>query len=211
VQAYLTTAGPDRHLQRLPRNAVVFAQGDLSRTVCFVITGRLMLSVSAPSGREVVIAVAGPGDFVGEGCLAGAEARTATATTLEPVTVAHLDKHGLAELLRTEPALARHFVQALLARSMVLEAQLAAQMLTGSEERLVHLLLLLASPEDQHGVATLPRVSQEVLARMVGTTRSRVNVLLQRLHAYGVRPARTGLRLEPRRLKSWRPHSAAVR
>lgn len=204
LQELLISQGRGRRVERLPRNAVVFSQGEVSGTVVCVIAGRVMLSVVASSGREVVIGVASAGQFIGEAGLAGPIRRTTTATTLEPSTIAHITTADLAEMLREHPALTLEFVRALLMRAVQVETWLVEQMLYGTEERLVRLLLLLASPEDAHGMSTLPRISQEVLARMVGTTRSRVNVLLQRLRAHGVEPARAGLRLEPGRLKRWR-------
>ena len=201
---YLLTKGHGRHLAHLARNVVVFSQGDAASSVACVIHGRVMLSVVASSGREVVIGVASPGQFIGEACLAGQEHHTTTATTLEPSTIVFVTALELAGMLREQPALTLHFVRALLTRAVQVETWLVDQMLHGGEERLVHLLLLLAGPEDADGTCTLPRISQEVLARMVGTTRSRVNAFLQRLRRYGVQPARAGIRLRPARLRQWR-------
>ena len=164
-----------------------------------------MLSVVASSGREVVIGVASAGQFIGEACLAGQSRHTTTATTLEECTIVYITSQDLAEMLREQPALTLDFVRALLTRAVQVETWLVGQMLCSGEERLVHLLLLLAGPEEGDGSSTLPRISQEVLARMVGTTRSRVNAFLRRLRRYGVQPARAGIRLEPARLRQWRP------
>ena len=205
LQEYLITTGRGRHVEHLRRNVVVFSQGETASTVACVITGRVMLSVVAASGREVVIGVASAGQFMGEACLAGSSYHTTTATTLEPSTIAHITSQDLAGVLREQPALALDFVRALLTRAVQVETWLVDQMLHGAEQRLVRLLLLLACPEDANGIATLPRISQEVLARMVGTTRPRVNAFLQRLRAYGVQPARAGVQLDPARLRTWRP------
>ena len=205
LQDYLIRKGRGRHLEHLQRNVVVFSQGDAASSVACVIHGRVMLSVVASSGREVVIGVASAGQFIGEACLAGQSQHTTTATTLEESTIVYVTSQDLAEMLREQPALTLDFVRALLTRAVQVETWLVDQMLHSGEERLVNLLLLLAGPEDVDGTSTLPRISQEVLARMVGTTRSRVNAFLRRLRAYGVEPARAGIRLQPTRLRQWRP------
>jgi CRP/FNR family cyclic AMP-dependent transcriptional regulator len=205
LQDYLITKGRGRHLEHLERNVVVFSQGDAASSVACVIHGRVMLSVVASSGREVVIGVATAGQFIGEACLAGQSQHTTTATTLEKSTIVCITSQDLAEMLREQPALTLDFVRALLTRAVQVETWLVDQMLHSGEERLVRLLLLLAGPEDVDGTSTLPRISQEVLARMVGTTRSRVNAFFRRLRAFGVQPARDGVRVQPARLRQWRP------
>ena len=167
-----------------------------------------MLSVVSGEGREVVVGVAGPGEMFGETALDAAQARTTTAIALEPATIVRVDVRRVTRLSRERPEVALLVLQSLLARMADLQDRLAEQMMHGSEARLVHVLLLLASAEEATGTARLPVLSQEVLARMVGTTRSRVNRLLRGLRPYGVQSSAAGLLVEPQALRQWQRRRA---
>lgn len=190
-----------RHL--VPRGGVVYSQGDAAGFLGWVIKGRLMLSVVSDDGREVILGITGPGEMFGETALGSGQPRATTAIALEPAAIMQVEARDLASLGRKRPEVAAFLQQALLTRVGDLQSRLAEHMMQGSEARLVHLLLELASAEDGEGTATLPLVSQEVLARMVGTTRSRVNVLLRGLRAHGVEPGPAGIHVHPGALKHW--------
>lgn len=187
-----------------------FCQGDRAASICWVLDGRVMLSVVSDTGREVIVGVAGPGEMFGETALDHGHPRTTTAIALEPATIVQVAVRDLASLSRARPDVGLLVLQSLLARTADLQDRLAEQMMHGSEARLVHMLLLLASTEDGEGTARLPALSQEVLARMVGTTRSRVNRLLRGLRRHGVRSGRSGIRVEPSSLRRWQSRSRAM-
>lgn len=191
------------HRHALPRGGVFFCQGDAAGAISWVLDGRVMLSVVSTTGREVIVGVAGPGEMFGETALDLGHARTTTAIALEPAHIVQVDAGVLASLARSHPEVGVLVLQSLLARMADLQDRLAEQMMHGSEARLVHVLLLLASAEDGTGTARLPRLSQEVLARMVGTTRSRVNRLLRGLRDFGVEATPAGIRVTPDALRRW--------
>jgi CRP/FNR family cyclic AMP-dependent transcriptional regulator len=200
ARAHVLAAG-QRHV--LARGGVAYSQGDQAASIGWVIDGRLMLSVVSDDGREVILGIACAGDMFGETALGAGQPRATTAIALEPATIVQVDARDLAALSREHADVAAFLVDALLTRVADLQARLADHMMQGSEARLVHLLLQLASAEDVDGAATLPLVSQEVLAQMVGTTRSRVNVLLRGLRAHGVEPSPTGIHVHPGVLRHW--------
>jgi CRP/FNR family transcriptional regulator, cyclic AMP receptor protein len=189
----------------LRKGDVFFCQGDAAASVCWVLDGRVMLSVVCEEGREVIVGVASAGAVFGETALTTAlSARTTTAIALETSTVLQVQVEELNRLSHERPAVGVFVLQALLVRIADLQARVADQMMSGSEERLVHVLRLLASAEDAEGTARLPPLSQEVLARMVGTTRSRINHLLRGLKPYGVHASPSGLLVEVGLLQEWR-------
>ena len=166
--------------------AVIFAQGDPATTVLYMETGVARLSVLSPAGKEAVVAILNDGDFFGEGCLAGQLRRMATATAMAACTILVVDKPDMVRLLHTRPAFADRFLSHMLTRSIRIEEDLLDQFFNSIEKRLARTLLLLArygEPEASHRV--LPRVSQELLSEMVGTTRSRVNLLMNKFRRLG--------------------------
>jgi CRP/FNR family transcriptional regulator, cyclic AMP receptor protein len=186
VDAFLTSSGAARAVRRYPTGAVVFAQGDPADSVIYIQAGGIKLSVVSRAGREAVVAMLGPGDFVGENALAGQRLRIATATAVVPTTAVMIEKREMQQVLHAEPALASRFISYVLARNIRIEADLVDQLFNRSEKRLARALLLLARyGKDEEPNLVLPRISQEVLAEMVGTTRSRVNFFMNKFRRLG--------------------------
>ena len=186
VQAFLGTAGLSRKIVKYRRGQAIFRQGGDADTVLYVQTGSVKLSVVSERGKEAVVAVLGPGAFFGEGALTGAPRRLGHATALEASAVLMIGKNEMAQRLSEHPNLASRFMTHLLERNIRIEADLVDQLFNSSEKRLARALLLLArygTEETPH--RTLPRISQEVLAQMVGTTRSRVNFFMNRFRKLG--------------------------
>ena len=166
--------------------ATIFAQGDPATSVLYVETGAVRLSVLSHAGREAVVAVLDVGHFFGEGCLAGQSQRMATATAMTASTILAVEKPEMVRQLHAQPAFADRFLTHMLARNIRIEEDLIDQLFNSSEKRLARTLLLLArygEPEASH--RALPRVSQEILAEMVGTTRSRVNFFMNKFRKLG--------------------------
>ncbi len=167
-------------------SATIFGQGDPAPSIMYVETGTVRLSVLSHTGKEAVVAVLDPGHFFGEGCLAGQSLRMATATAMGPCTVLAVDKPEMARQLRAQPDFAERFLTHMLTRNIRIEEDLVDQLFNSTEKRLARTLLLLArygEPEASH--RALPRVSQELLAEMVGTTRSRVNFFMNKFRKLG--------------------------
>ena len=166
------------------RSAVIFSQGDPATDVFYIQQGSVKLSVLSRTGKEAVVAILGPGDFFGEGCLAGQPRRMATASALGASTVLVVEKPQMLEMLHTQPTLAARFLSHMLTRNIRIEEDLVDQLFNSSEKRLARALLLLAryGKEDQPLRVTL---SQETLAEMVGTTRSRVNFFMNKFRDLG--------------------------
>ena len=166
--------------------ATIFAQGDPATSVMYVEKGAVRLSVLSHAGKEAVVAVLEAGHFFGEGCLAGQSLRMATATAMAPCSILIVEKQEMVRQLRAEPAFADRFLTHMLTRNIRIEEDLIDQLFNSSEKRLARTLLLLArygEPEATH--RALPRVSQELLAEMVGTTRSRVNFFMNKFRKLG--------------------------
>jgi len=166
--------------------ATLFGQGDACPTVKYLEAGRVRLSVISHAGKEAVIAVLDPGHFFGEGCLAGQTLRMATATAMEPCSVLAIDMPEMVQQLRTQPDFAAQFLTHMLTRNIRIEEDLIDQLFNSTEKRLARTLLLLARyGEPQVSHRALPKVSQELLAEMVGTTRSRVNFFMNKFRKLG--------------------------
>jgi CRP/FNR family transcriptional regulator, cyclic AMP receptor protein len=186
VDAFLSSSGAARVVRQYPVGAVMFAQGDPADDVVYIQAGGIRLSVVSRSGREAVVAMLGPGDFVGESVLAGHPLRMATATAVAPTTAVVIQKQEMLRVLHTEPTLASRFLSYVLARNVRVEADLVDQLFNRTEKRLARALLLLARyGKDEAPNLVLPRISQEVLAEMVGTTRSRVNFFMNKFRRLG--------------------------
>lgn len=186
VEAFLGTAGLSRRIARYRRGQAIFRQGGDADSVLYLQTGSVKLSVVSDKGKEAVVAVLGPGCFFGEGALTGAPRRLGHATALEACTVLVVGRDEMSRRLDEHPALASRFITHLLERNIRVEADLVDQLFNSSEKRLARALLLLArygTAETPHRI--LPRISQEVLAQMVGTTRSRVNFFMNRFRKLG--------------------------
>jgi CRP/FNR family cyclic AMP-dependent transcriptional regulator len=185
VRKFLDSAGIKRKITKYARSAVVFAQGDPATDVFYVQVGSVKLSVLSRTGKEAVVAILGPGDFFGEGCLAGQPRRMATASVLSASTILVVEKPQMLEMLHKEPALADRFLTHMLARNIRIEEDLIDQLFNSSEKRLARALLLLARYGKEDQPLRLPKLSQETLAEMVGTTRSRVNFFMNKFRELG--------------------------
>ena len=185
-QVFLDTAGVSRKIAEYRRKESIYAQGDAAESVMYVQKGGVKLSVVNGSGKEAVVAMFGPTDFFGEGCMAGQAIRMGTATAITPTTLLVIEKQELLRVLHAEQELSDHFIRYMLAHNIRVEEDLVDQLFNSSEKRLARTLLLLAryGKQDQP-VRILPKVSQETLANMVGTTRSRVNFFMNKFRKLG--------------------------
>ncbi|MGB9467637.1 MAG: Crp/Fnr family transcriptional regulator [Candidatus Acidiferrum sp.] len=185
-QVFLDTAGISRKIAEFRRHESIYAQGDAADTVMYVQKGGVKLSVVNGSGKEAVVAMFGPTDFFGEGCMAGQTVRMGTAAAVTPTTILVIEKDELLRVLHSQHELSDHFIRYMLAHNIRVEEDLVDQLFNSSEKRLARTLLLLARYGKQdHPVRILPRVSQETLASMVGTTRSRVNFFMNKFRKLG--------------------------
>ena len=186
VQAFLSSAGVSKTISEYSRGETIFTQGDACDHVMYVRSGGVKLSVLSESGREAVVAMLGPGDFFGEGCLAGQPLRMGSATAIPPTVVLKIRKPEMVRLLHTQHAMSDRFIAHMLTRNLRIEEDLIDQLFNSSEKRLARALLLLARYGKQDKpVRIVPRVSQETLAEMIGTTRSRVNFFLNKFKKLG--------------------------
>jgi len=185
-QAFLDTAGVSKKVSEYRRGESIFTQGDGAVTVMYIQRGGVKLSVVNGSGKEAVVAMFGPTDFFGEGCMAGQTVRMATATALAPTILLVIDKNEMLRVLHEEHELSDRFISYMLAHNIRVEEDLVDQLFNSSEKRLARTLLLLAryGKQDQPDRA-LPQVSQETLAEMIGTTRSRVNFFMNKFRKLG--------------------------
>jgi CRP/FNR family transcriptional regulator, cyclic AMP receptor protein len=168
------------------REETIFTQGDAGEHVLYIRAGGVKLSVQSKTGREAVVALLGPGDFFGEACLAGQPRRRRGATAITPSAIFFVGKQKMARLLRTQPALSDRFISHMLSRNIRIEEDLLDQLFNSTEKRLARALLLLARYGKQdRPTRTVPRIPQATLAKMVGTTRSRVNFFLNRFRRQG--------------------------
>jgi CRP-like cAMP-binding protein len=186
VEAYLTSAGGAATAVRYRQGAVVFSQGDPARDIRYLQQGVVTLSVVSHTGKEAVVAMLAPGDVFGEGVVGGQSVGIATATAAAASSVLVMEKEAMVRLLHEEPDFSNRFISYMLARNIRIEADLVDQLFNSSEKRLARTLLLLA----RYGQATpqraLPKISQETLAEMVGTTRSRVNFFMNKFRKLGL-------------------------
>jgi CRP/FNR family transcriptional regulator, cyclic AMP receptor protein len=186
AQAFLESAGAARRVAMYQKGKVVFSQGQPSDTVMYVQKGGIRISVLSRAGKEAVVAMLGPGDFLGEGALTGQSIRLGTATATMPTTVLVIEKGAMVQLLHDEPTFSDRFISYMLARNLRIEADLVDHLFNSSEKRLARTLLLLARYGDQAGAERkLPKISQETLAEMIGTTRSRVNFFMNKFRDLG--------------------------
>jgi len=186
AQAFLDSAGIAKTFVEYGRGETIFTQGDPCEHVMYIQSGGVKLSVLSKSGREAVVAMLGPGDFFGEGCLAGQSARMGGATAVTPSVILKVGKAKMVRLLHGQHAMSDRFIAHMLARNIRIEEDLIDQLFNSSEKRLARTLLLLARYGKQDRPArAVPRISQGTLAEMVGTTRSRVNFFLNKFKRLG--------------------------
>jgi len=186
LKAFLSTIDAGRTIAVAPKKQTIFAQGDLADSVFYLQKGKVKLTVVATSGKEAAIGILNDGDFFGEGCLTGQPRRICSATAMTDCTIMRIDKKSMMEVIHREHAFSDMFVGYLLTRSIRYEEDLIDQLFNSSEKRLARVLLLLAHfGKDGKPEVAIPKISQQTLAEMVGTTRSRVNFFMNRFRKLG--------------------------
>lgn len=186
AQAFLDSAGVARKIVEFRRNATIFTQGSSSKHVMYLQVGGVKLSVVNVAGKEVIAAMLGPGDFFGEGCLAGQRIHIATATAITSTTVLAIDRNEMLRVLHREHGFSDLFIKYMLSRNIRIEADLIDQLFSSTEKRLARTLLLLARyGKEGQPQRVLTKISQETLAEMIGTSRSRVNLFMSKFRKLG--------------------------
>jgi CRP/FNR family cyclic AMP-dependent transcriptional regulator len=185
-ETFLAKIGPGKLTLRNSNPQVIFSQGDAADAVFFIQAGQVKLTVVSEQGKEAIIAMLEPGSFFGEGCLAGQLVTMATATAVGKSVLVRIDKQAMIRVLHDEPAFSELFLTYLLSRNIRIQADLVDQLFNSSEKRLARLLLLMAhfGKEGQLEIV-IPKISQERLAEMVGTTRSRVSFFMNKFRKLG--------------------------
>jgi CRP-like cAMP-binding protein len=187
VKTFLSSAGNARHIAKFRKNQVIFSQGDPADAVFYVQKGKVKITVVSDRGKEAVVCLLGPDEFFGESCIAGQRVRSSTVTTMMEAVIVRIDKAAMLLLLHQHPSLSQMFVDHILKRSMRIEEDLVDQLFNSSERRLARLLLLLANYGQEGGpVPILAKISQETLAEMIGTTRSRVSHFMNKFRKLGL-------------------------
>jgi CRP/FNR family cyclic AMP-dependent transcriptional regulator len=187
AQAFLMSVGAGRSTKVYKAKKTIFQQGDTADAVFHILEGRVRLMVVSEQGKEGVIAILGPGDFFGEGCLAGQRLHMASAVALTPSNIVRIERDTMIGVLHDEPKLSEMFMTFLLSRNVQFEADLVDQLFNSSEKRLARVLLLLANfGKGTKMEAVIPKISQEVLAARVGTTRPRINFFMNKFRKLGL-------------------------
>jgi CRP-like cAMP-binding protein len=182
----LVEAGNGRALTDHQKNQIVFSQGDPADAIFYIQTGKIKLTVVSKQGKEAVVGILGAGEFFGEGCLAGQPLRMASAATMSDCSTMRLEKAGVIRLLHDQPAFSEALLRHLLSRNIRIEEDLVDQLFNSSEKRLARVLLLLANfGKEGKPEPVVPKISQETLAEIVGTTRSRVSFFMNRFRKMG--------------------------
>ena len=185
-QTFLTQARSDKTTLKSPKKQVLFSQGDVADAVFYVRAGKVKLTVVSRQGKEAVIAILGRGSFFGEGGLAGQPMYLATATTVEDASIVRIDKQSMRRLLQNDRTFSALFLAYILARKARIQEDLVDQLFNSSEKRLARVLLLMAHfGKEGKSEAIIPKISQEVLAEMIGTTRSRVSFFMNKFRKLG--------------------------
>lgn len=196
TKAFLSKVGKGRKVQEYKLHAVVFAQGDIADSLFYIQKGKIKLSVVSKQGKEAVVAILEKGAFFGEGCLAGQQVRMATASALSESSLMRLDKPTMVRYLADKPVFAELFLRYVLSRNIRIEEDLVDQLFNSSEKRLARLLLLMAhfGKEGRPEEVVAP-ISQEILAEMIGTTRSRVSFFMNKFRKLGFIEYNGGLKV----------------
>ena len=196
AQVFLDSAGVARKVVEFQRNVTIFAQGDPSNHVMYIQMGSVKLSVVNEVGKEAVVAMLGPGDFFGEGCLAGQKVCMGTATASTPTTVLAIEREEMVRVLHGEHEFSDRFIKFMLSRNIRVEADLIDQLFNSTEKRLARTLLLLARyGKEGQPQRVLAKISQETLAEMIGTSRSRVNLFMNKFKKLGFIHSNGGLHI----------------
>jgi CRP/FNR family transcriptional regulator, cyclic AMP receptor protein len=186
-ETFLSKVNGGRTIATYRRNQIVFSQGEPADAVLYIQQGQVKLTVSSERGKEAVVAIFSTGDFCGEGCLAGQLLRIATAKAIEESKIMRLEKAAMISLLHNEPEFSERFMSHLLARNIRVEADLVDQLFNSSEKRLARILLILSKfGKDDKPERVIPKISQETLAEMVGTTRARVSFFMNKFRKMGL-------------------------
>jgi len=185
-KTFLTQVGSGKTILQVRKKQIVFSQGDAADAVFYLQEGRVKLTVVSPQGKEAVVAILEGGDFLGEPCLAGELVRMATATALDTSTLVRIDKTAMIRVLHNEPTFSELFMSHLLARNVRIQEDLVDQLFNSAEKRLARILLLLAHfGKEGKPEPVIAKVSQETLAEMIGTTRSRVSFFMNKFRKLG--------------------------
>ena len=185
-KAFLAIANGGRSISKYQANQIIFSQGEPADSVFYIQSGKVKVTVISAQGKEAVVALLGPDEFFGEGCLAGRPRRVATATAMTECRIMRLEKKAIIRVLQDEPAFSKMFVSHLLARTIRVEEDLVDQLFNSSEKRLARALLLLANfGKEGKPEPIIPKVTQETLAEMIGTTRSRVSHFMNKFRELG--------------------------
>ena len=185
-KVFLAKVGDGRSIGKYRKNQTVFSQGELAEAVFYILKGKVKITVVSPQGKEAVVTILGVDDFFGEGCLAGQPRRIATVKTMMDSEIMRLEKAAIVALIHDEPAFSEMFIAHLLARSIRIEEDLVDQLFNSSEKRLARLLLLLANfGKEGKPELVIPKISQETLAEMIGTTRARVSFFMNKFRRLG--------------------------
>ena len=185
-KVFLAKVGKGRTIAEYQKNEIVFSQSDVADAIFYIQKGKVKLTVVSHNGKEAVVAILGMGDFLGEGCLAAQPLRMATATAMSDCSVVRLEKAATVRVLHDQPAFTELFLAYLLSRNIRIEEDLVDQLFNSSEKRLARLLLLLANfGKEGKPEPVIAEISQEMLAEMIGTTRSRVSFFMNRFRKLG--------------------------
>ena len=185
-KSFLAKVGEGRSIGKFLKDQIVYSQGEPTDAVFYVQRGKVKITVFSEQGKEAVIATLGPDEFFGEGCLAGQMQRMATAATMTEAVIVRLEKAAILRVIHEEPAFSEMFIAHLLGRTIRVEADLVDQLFNSSEKRLARLLLLLANfGKDAAPEPMIAKISQETLAEMIGTTRSRVSFFMNKFRKLG--------------------------
>jgi CRP/FNR family cyclic AMP-dependent transcriptional regulator len=185
-KSFLAKVGDGRGIAKYGKDQTVYSQGEPADAVFYVQKGKVKLTVVSEQGKEAVVAIFGPGEFFGEGCLAGQAQRIATVTTMTDAVIVRLEKAAIVQVIHEEPAFSEMFIAHLLGRTIRVEADLVDQLFNSSEKRLARMLLLLANfGKEGTPEPVIAKISQETLAEMIGTTRSRVSFFMNKFRKLG--------------------------
>jgi CRP/FNR family cyclic AMP-dependent transcriptional regulator len=193
---FLAKVGKGRSISEYRKNQLVFSQGDPGDAIFYIQKGKVKLTVISRQGKEAVIAILGAGDFCGEGCLAGQSLRMSTVTTLSECSIVRIDKAHTVRILHDEPAFSEMFLHYLLWRNIRIEEDLVDHLFDSSEKRLAQVLLLLANfGKEGKPETVIPKISHQTLAEMIGATRCRVSIFMNRFRKLGFIDCKGGLHI----------------
>ena len=185
-KSFLSKVGKGRSITTYRKNQPIYAQGDPADALFYIQKGKVKRTIVSKHGKEAIVAILGPGDFFGEGCLTGQQRRVSTAAALSDCSVVRIEKAAAIQVIRDEPKFSELLVSYLLSRNIRIEEDLVDRLFNSSEKRLARILLLLANfGKDGEPEPVIPKVSQETLAEMVGTTRARVSYFMNKFRKLG--------------------------